>query len=62
MNKTQFLDKIDKRSDELIKSIQTLESTMKTTNTLAGLKKLSQELEIIRLELRFNTEVFTDLK
>jgi len=62
MTKLQFLDKTSKRSDELLVSIQTIENKMKTTNTLEGLRSLAQDLEIIRLELRFNTEATIDLK
>lgn len=62
MTKLQFLDKTSKRSDELLVSIQTIENKMKKTNSLEGLRSLHQDLEIIRLELRFNTEATIDLK
>ena len=62
MTKLQFLDKASKRSDELVQSIEGLEARMKKTDKLPELRKIAQELDMVRLELRFNTEVTIDLK
>ena len=62
MTKLQIMDKASKRSDELVQSIEGLEARMKKTDKLPELRKIAQELDMVRLELRFNTEVTIDLK
>lgn len=62
MTKKQFIAQTEKRGNELVQSIQNLENRMKQTNKLPELRKIASELEVVRLELRFNTEVAIDLK
>jgi hypothetical protein len=51
----------DNKASELVKKLEAIENKMKETTSLAGLKKLHNEVVGIQKELGFVTEVMANI-
>jgi hypothetical protein len=61
MTKKQLQAKYDNRSQELVNELGMIEQKMKSTTTLAGLRRLHDEVKEVQQELSIVTELAIEL-